>query len=601
MPLVNMTGNLDRKKAAHLLRRTTFGPSRALIENFTNRSIGDAINLLFQNTPEPEPPIDPADGVTWIGTQFSGSGDGDRQEYIKHWWMALMSGFGAPAVLDQQAAFAFREKIVFFMHTYFTTIEDTVNSSRALYYQNVLFRRFALDGTLAPEFNFKSLSLKVILDNAMTKVLDNDQNVDGNPNENFSREYFELYTTGKGLEPRNQALELTDPLVAEGDYRYFTEEDIQAAARLLSGFDFDRTFSVIDLDTGLPRASIKGVEANGTGTPSSHDNDPKQFSARFNNTVITPDPALLDGNGDPTEASMLQELQDFVDMIFEQQTETAYHICRRVYRYFVYHDVTPELEDDIIADMVNIFQANNYKLEPVLRALLGSSHFFDSLDANAENDNFGGIIKSPLDLIIGAVRFFEYPLFDYVNDTENFYLFFKRIKETMDDMGMRMMNPFDIAGYDAYFQYPLFNRYWISTNALTLRYNFFQDAVDAGAMGTGDPEVVSLDVVAYVTNQIPANIASDAQELVRELVSILLPLADRDSLTFDETNDDNAEISAERMNYFLEFFLGDIDADPVGTWTVRWNNGNPLDPDVIRTQLENLFKALLQSPEYQLM
>jgi len=54
------------------------------------------------------------------------------------------------------------------------------------------------------------------------------------------------------------------------------------------------------------------------------------------------------------------------------------------------------------------------------------------------------------------------------------------------------------------------------------------------------------------------------------------------------------------MNYFLTAFLKSpqIDADPEGAWAFRWNN--PVDMEVVRRQLENLFNALLQSPEYQL-
>ena len=54
------------------------------------------------------------------------------------------------------------------------------------------------------------------------------------------------------------------------------------------------------------------------------------------------------------------------------------------------------------------------------------------------------------------------------------------------------------------------------------------------------------------------------------------------------------------MNYFLAAFLKnpEIDANPEGSWTFRWNN--PVDPEVVQRQLESLFNAMMQSPEYQL-
>jgi len=54
------------------------------------------------------------------------------------------------------------------------------------------------------------------------------------------------------------------------------------------------------------------------------------------------------------------------------------------------------------------------------------------------------------------------------------------------------------------------------------------------------------------------------------------------------------------LNYFLTAFLKSpqIDPDPEASWTFRWNN--PVDMEVVKKQLESLFNALMQSPEYQL-
>lgn len=59
--------------------------------------------------------------------------------------------------------------------------------------------------------------------------------------------------------------------------------------------------------------------------------------------------------------------------------------------------------------------------EPVIKELLGSQHFFDSMDASVDNDNFGALIKSPLDLMCGTLNFFEYSLPDFINDAQSFY------------------------------------------------------------------------------------------------------------------------------------------------------------------------------------
>jgi hypothetical protein len=107
-----------------------------------------------------------------------------------------------------------------------------------------------------------------------------------------------------------------------------------------------------------------------------------------------------------------------------------------------------------------------------------------------------------------------------------------------------------------------------------------------------------VDVVAFVQNNFSNAVASNARTLIIELVKYLLPVTD--NLTFDAALDDNAGITSERLNYFLTAFLKSpqIDLDPEAAWNFRWNN--PVDMEVVRRQLENLFNALLQSPEYQL-
>ncbi|HMR57692.1 MAG TPA: hypothetical protein PKC10_10245, partial [Cyclobacteriaceae bacterium] len=143
-------------------------------------------------------------------------------------------------------------------------------------------------------------------------------------------------------------------------------------------------------------------------------------------------------------------------------------------------------------------------------------------------------------------------------------------------------------------QYPIYHRSWISTNYLVSRYAFIRDLVSDSQMGG----MMKIDPVAFVQTNFSNAISSNARSLIIELAKYLLPLSD--NLTFDTAADDNAGLTAERLNYFLTAFLKSpqIDADPEGAWAFRWNN--PVDTEVVRRQLENLFNAMLQSPEYQL-
>ncbi len=581
MPLPSLAGTLGPKRAAHLLHRASFGPTKEQIDSFATLTVAQAVAQLFQQPlPTPLAPIDPLTGKERAisGTTTANSGDSDLQEFFKGWFLAQMMSTGIPS--GQALAYSVREKIVFFIHTVFTTIQSKVDNSRSLYFQNQLFRLYAFDKTAGTKFNFKELSKKICVDNAMLKLLDGDLNVKGSPNENYAREFHELYTIGRGLEGTLPVV--TDP----GDYFLYREVDVQAAAKVLSGWDIDTTFANIDPDTLLPRGIVRGSKTNA----SSHDNSSKQFSDRFNNSIIQPNPALLSG-GNATEASALDEISQLVEQIYSKP-ETAMNICRRVYRHFVYHNITEALDTTVIAAMADTFKNSGYKIQSVLEDLFQSQHFFDAA-SGVDDDNFGAIIKSPLDLMIGTMRFFEKTVPDPQSSASQLYTKTGAMVTELTSMGMHFYEPFDVAGYDAYHQYPIYHRSWISTNYLTSRYDFIRMLVSGDPMSTD-----KIDVVNFIKIKIPNVTASNARDLIIELAKYLLPL--NDSLTYDATQDDASGLTAERMNYFLTAFLKSpqIDTDPEGSWTFRWNN--PVDPEVVTRQLESLFNAMMQSPEYQL-
>jgi uncharacterized protein (DUF1800 family) len=577
MPLAAYTGTLGKKAAAHLLRRATFGPTKSDIDTFASYTPATALNALFQTTPLPAEPVLDGSTTTWLTSAPAlNEDDGAQQEFLRRWWLGLM--LNANVSNANRLAFSTREKVVFFLHSHFTTVQQTVNSSRALYFQNVMFRDFAFDASAPALVNVKTVAKKICIDNAMLVLLDGRLNVKGNPNENFARELLELYTIGKGL--TGQIPATTTP----GDYFYYTETDVQEAAKVLSGYDFDDTFTTIDADTNLPRGKVKtfGAIAN------MHDNTVKTFTSALGNLVVTPNPTLLSG-GQPTEASMLDELDQLLDAIFNLP-ETRLHICRKIYRFYVYHDITSDIETNIISQMVATFVANNYKIEPVIRELLASQHFYDSIDVSVDNDHFGAIIKSPLDLVSGTLNFFEYTLPDFVNQSSSFYLKTEALITSLENQGMNLMNPFDVAGYESYHQYPLFNRMWINTNALTQRYKFIFDTM---TIDNTMPEAVTVDLLTYMKLRFPAN-ATDPDAFVREIVSYIFPMYT-----------EGTELTTARLDWFKTQLLklGAVLNQPQPTfWVFSWNNAYniPASGEDARGMLQDMVNAMMQSPEYQL-
>jgi len=579
MPLPEFSGTLGLKRAAHLLRRATFGATKQQIDAFASLTPVQAINLLFrQALPDPVLPIDPKTGQEWVlsGVTDANSDGGELEEYFKRWFVGQMMSVGVAPGLS--LAYSAREKLVLFLHTHFTTITSKVGNSRSLYFQNQLFRLFALDILNPdPKINFKNLTVKVSIDNAMLRLLDGNLNVAGSVNENYGRELLELYSLGRGLEG-------TLPPIAEGDYILYTEQDVQAAAKVLSGWDIDDTFSIIDVDTNLPRGTVKGSPTDA----SAHDNDPKQFSARFGNAIVQGDPLLLNG-GNPTEASALDEITQLIDLIYAKP-ETPKNICWRIYRFFVYAPHTPAdslaIDGPIITEMANTFVSNNYKIQPVIENLLRSQHFYEAGAGTVTDDNFGGIIKSPLDLVVQALRFFQVPIPDMATAPAAYYDATAEILSNVYNQAMAFYEPYDVAGYEAYHQFPIYHRFWITPNTLANRYSFIRSVITAA-----EPGMFKVNVYDFVKNNIPNAIAADAKLLVIELAKYLLPVTD--NLTFDDAADDLSGLTAKRINYFKERFLQTFDE---AYWTTRWNEG----AGDLRDQLEFLFNALMQSPEYQL-
>ncbi|MEO1049396.1 MAG: DUF1800 domain-containing protein [Bacteroidota bacterium] len=555
--LAQYNGVLDRRKAAHLLRRATFGPTKEEIDQFTGLSVAQAVNTLYEEQLAPEAPIDPNTGQTWVEAPIPEERPEGHMSMVLGWWMDQMKNSGANI----------RERMVYFYHTHFTTKNDKVTDSVAIYYQNALFRQFAVG-------NFKEICRRICLDNAMTIFLDGKSNIKGRPNENFGREFLELYTIGKG------------PQVGEDDYTTYTELDVQEAARVLSGYQEDRTYANIDLETELPTINFRG---NGI-IAGQHDATPKTFSERFNNAVIAPPVEEMQGDNTTIEGA-LDELDQLVEMIFAQD-ETARYICRRLYRFFVYYEITEEVEQDVIEPLAQTFRDNNYELQPVLTQLLSSEHFFDTDNATEVDDNHGAIIKSPLELVIGSMRYFRVELPDPASELPAFYDAYRSILRSLNDQGLDLYNPFEVAGYPAYHQAPSFNRNWISANFLALRYLFIDNLMSNPEDG------FVLDIIDFVRD--PANNfqPAEATNLVQALVEYLFPEI----------------ITQERFDYFIDTFL-DVPNSPelspaeiqalrdqeVINWGLDWNTFiNTNDDTGIRTSLENLVNVLLQTPEYQL-
>ncbi len=542
--LLPLSGTLGTQRAAHLLRRCSFNISRTRIDAFALLTADAAVEQLF--TPLAlfmEEPISYENGLPWINSGAETTVSNFRlRNYVRAW-----------SVEEARRDTSIISKLSFFLHSNWIVSADAVNSLHFFDYLKTL-RHFTPG-------SFKELAKKMTVDNTMLDYLDGQNNSDSNPNENYAREFLELFTIGKG------------PQIGPGNYTNYTEEDIVEAAKLFSGFR--KTTRPLGGDPQYWDATM-GVQ-QGRAQYSRHDTTDKTFSAAFNGQTII---------GAIDEADMYRELDDFVEMVFAQD-ETAKNICRKLYRFFISKNISTEVENDIIVPLAASLKNDNYQIGPCLKELLKSQHFFDEDDSAAGDEMIGALLKSPLDTILQTMTFFDIDVPDVITHTEEHYQdwYVRAVFSTMFlRAGMTIYKPSSVAGYPAYYQEPNFSQNWFNGSTLIARYKYAEMFVTGRrVLDGGDLGGVTFDFVDFIDNSGMIADPSDSFALVNTLCNYLFVKPP----------------TSDRLTYFLEdIFLDQL--SPIN-WANEWNNYTSTGVDgPVRIALERLFTALISSQEYQL-
>jgi len=377
--------------------------------------------------------------------------------------------------------------------------------------------------------SFRAMARQITIEPAMLRYLNGNTNTKGNPNENFARELQELFTIGKG------------PERSAGDYTTYTEQDVREAARVLTGWRENRL-------TGAPMF-----------TAPQHDTGDKQFSHAYGNRVIKGRTGATSGDA---------ELDDLITMIFDQQA-TRYYIIRNLYRWFVDSDITPEIEAKVITPLGDLLFASNWQVGPVLRTLLLSKHFFSE-------DVRGAQLKSPADLVIGLMRSIGYQA---PPDVQQRYAIGTSLANSLTALQMDLCDPPGVAGYDATYQAPDYDRLWLNTATLPLR-NGATDVVIYGQRGRGG----IFDSIAFVKT-FPG--ASDAYAMVDTVVErfFTVPISTdmRKTLVIDVLQQGGRDYE----------------------WTEQWeefmaDERNVSNRNALKTKLDLFFRYIFRMAEFQL-
>lgn len=386
-------------QARHLLMRAGFGGTPDQLVEWQGLGLSKAVHQLVSYNDIATPDLEPADLDPDIIRKYTPEerrefvearreGDQktadkfrrmrvannaeDRRMHLKlqRWWVDRMARTPRPT----------EENLTLLWHGHFATRHRDIRDAFLMEQQNTMFREHA-------NGSFADLAKGIVRDPAMIKFLNNDRNNSRRPNENLSRELMELFTLGEG---------------------HYTEDDIKAGARALTGYHID------DNDF---RLNVR-----------LHDDGKKTILGQTDTF-----------NGD-----------SFVELLLKNRACSRF-IALKLYRHFV-ADVSNDwdlLESDtrqVVEAMAKQLRSGGYQIKPVLTTLLKSRHFYDA-------GIVGKKIKSPVQVVIGTTRQTGAPLRDE-----------RGIVTALRAMGQELFEPPSVAGWDV-------GRSWINTSTLFLRQN----------------------------------------------------------------------------------------------------------------------------------
>ncbi len=544
--LAPYSGPWTIQQASHLMRRTTFGPDQSMISQALNLGMEETVNKLFENAvPSPPPVIYTLDspnpdfdifpvftdpfvtyGETWVNEPPlpDVADNGLLQEILNFRERSVVAW---PVVNMMRSELNLMPKLWMFWHNHFVVSDFRVALN---YYQ---YSRVLEDHAKG---NFRDLTKAITINVAMLLYLNGNENTKEAPNENYARELLELFTVGKG------------DVAGPGDYTTFTEQDVESMARVLTGWQINSEALNVTLESIFRSAR--------------HDTGSKQLSARFDNVVI--------------ENAGSDEYANLIDVIFEQEVVSKF-ICRKLYRYFINHEIDEEIEFNIIEPMAQIMREDDYEVERAIKTLLSSEHFYSE-------EAIGCMIKNPCDFIISATKGLNLSL---NGDPANDYFFSTVFYIFAAELEMQIFGHGDVAGWKAYYQEPQYYRTWINTFLLPSRNQTATSLVAGGPVNFNGglaniPQLINvIDYISTLEN------ALDPNDLIYGIANNLF----------------SYPISESQKDYLKEIIIPGL---PDFEWTVEYTEflSDPTDlakQQAINNKLVALFVAMLEMPEFQLM
>ena len=289
------------QKIKHLYRRMAYGVNLAGID----AALPLTPSALIDTIVDAAVSLDPTPAPPWGYFSISDFTDFDTENpnYIEQWYLQT-----ANDTIEQ----SLRAKLtMFWMNHFVTELESYTYAPYMFQYYN-LMQTHALG-------NFKEFVRAVGVNSTMLVYLNGFENTSNNPNENYARELFELFTLGEN--------------------NNYTQQDILEASRALTGYN--------------------------------HWDDPGA-QIYFDQSTWDEGPKTIFGSEE------FYTYDELIDTLFElRETEIAQFICTKLYKYFVSHEYDAITQEDIINPLAQTLIDVNFEMAPMLRQLFKSQHFFD--------------------------------------------------------------------------------------------------------------------------------------------------------------------------------------------------------------------------------
>ena len=315
----------ESARVMQLLRRTSFGYTPAQLESALSDGYSRTVDRLIETKPVEPPPLD---AVTTPGGRFAVT-------QLQQWWLDHTLSTSTP----------FAERMTLFWHGHFTSDYRKVADDTFMYWQNLTWRRMSLT-------NLRSMLVQVTTDPAMLRYLDLATSTGQSPNENYSREFMELFTMGPGN---------------------YTEDDVRQSAKALAGWQLpqpDSYATVTVANAVTRRLPVYSTQRPGVFNP--------RRAFKGNVTYL--------GKTGPLDT------QGVVDRILAQPA-TAQFIATKIAQHFV----AAQPDAGYVKTLADAFRRSNYDMKTLMHAVLTSPQFNSA-------HSYRTLVKSPADFMVHAAR-----------------------------------------------------------------------------------------------------------------------------------------------------------------------------------------------------